>query len=118
MQIAQAIIRGLQFIWILLVTALIGNVIAGKTATNSAVNYAMFVAVFSWIVWLFGLAAIFVESIAFPIALVVLDSLAVVFNFIAGVVLAAKLDGARSCNNPVSCPPLPPLVSKQKSHGY
>ena len=98
----QALFRGIQFIWILLITALIGNVLAGKTETNSTVNYSMFVAAFCWIVWFFGIAAVFMESIAIPVALLILDGLATIFTFVAGVVLAKKLEGAHSCNNDVS----------------
>lgn len=99
MQVLQVALRAIQFVWILLITALIGNVIAGRTDTNSAVNYSMFVAVFCWLVWFFGIAAAFVESIAIPMALIILDTLATIFTFVAGVVLATKLDGAHSCNN-------------------
>ena len=102
MHLLQALTRGIQFLWILLITALIGNILAGKTATNSTVNYAMFTAAFCWIVWFFGLAAIFVESIALPVVLLVLDGMATVFTFVAGVVIAKKLGGAHSCNNDVS----------------
>lgn len=49
------------------------------------------------------MAAAFVEAIAIPIALLILDAFATLFTFIAGVVLAAKL-GAHSCNNQVSFP--------------
>ena len=99
---AQAILRALQFIWIILITALIGNVLAGKTGTNSTVNYAMYVAAFTWIAWLVGIAAIFVAGLAIPALVFVLDLLAAIFTFVAGVVLAKKLGGAHSCNNDVS----------------
>ena len=61
----------------------------------------MFVAAFCWIVWLFGIAAIFVEGLAIPAVLFVMDILAAIFTFVAGVVLAKKLEGAHSCNNDV-----------------
>jgi len=99
MGIVQIGLRSLQFLFTLLITALVGNVIAEAITGNaSAINYAIFVAVFSWIVLLYGFAAVFVESIAIPIALAVLDGLATLFTFIAGVVLAAKL-GVHSCGN-------------------
>jgi len=79
--------------------ALIGNVIATAFAGNpSAVNYAIFVSVFSLLVVLYGFAAAFVESLAIPIALAAADALATIFSFIAGVVLAAKLH-VHSCGN-------------------
>jgi fucose 4-O-acetylase-like acetyltransferase len=97
---AQVILRGSQFIWTLFITALIGNVIAEAFAGNpSSINYAIFVAVFSWISLLLGLVAAFMDM-ENPI-LIGLDAFAAGFTFIAGVVLAAKL-GVHSCGNVVS----------------
>jgi hypothetical protein len=95
--------RASEFVWTLLITALIGNVIAEAFSGNpSSVNYAIFVAVFSWIVLLIGLVVAFtdLENIILQV-LIALDALAVVFTFVAGVVLAAKL-GVHSCGNTVS----------------
>jgi hypothetical protein len=98
-QKSQLGLRASQFLWTLLITALVGNVIATAFAGNpSSINYAIFVAVFSWIVLLFGLAAAWMEQS--NIILIVLDALATIFTFIAGVVLAAKL-GVHSCGNRV-----------------
>jgi len=98
----QIALRSWTFLWTLLSLALIGNVIATAFAGNpSAVNYAIFVSVFSLLVVLYGFAAAFVESLAIPIALAVADALATIFSFIAGVVLAAKLH-VHSCGNAVS----------------
>jgi len=99
-QIAQLGLRGSQFLWTLLITALVGNVIATAFAGNQAsINYAIFVAVFSWLVLLFGIVAAWMEMS--NIILIALDALALIFTFIAGVVLAAKL-GVHSCGNVVS----------------
>jgi len=98
-ELAQIALRSIQFLWTLLITALVGNVIADAFAGNpSAINYAIFVAVFSWIVVFYGFAASFVEALAIPIVLLVLDGLATLLTFIAGVVLAAKLH-VHSCGN-------------------
>lgn len=95
----QVILRGSQFLWTLLITALIGNVIAEAFAGNpSSINYAIFVAVFSWLVLMFGLASAFVESLAIPIVQIVADGLAALLTLIAGIVLAAKLH-VHSCGN-------------------
>jgi len=95
----QVGLRSIQFILTLLITALIGNVIADAFAGNpSSINYAIFVAVFSWLVLIFGIAAAFIESLAIPMVLLVLDGLAMLLTFIAGVVLAAKL-GVHSCGH-------------------
>ncbi|KAH8796706.1 putative Non-classical export protein 2 [Hyaloscypha finlandica] len=94
---AQIGLRASQFIWTLLITALIGNVIAEAFSGNpSSVNYAIFVAVFSWIVLLIGIVAAVMDSE--NIILIALDTLAVIFTFVAGVVLAAKLH-VHSCGN-------------------
>jgi hypothetical protein len=96
-QIAQLGLRASQFLWTLLITALVGNVIATAFAGNeSSINYAIFVAVFSWLVLLFGFVAAWMDMS--NIILTALDALAAVFTFIAGVVLAAKL-GVHSCGN-------------------
>jgi hypothetical protein len=97
---AQIGLRASQFLWTLLITALIGNVIAEAFSGNpSSVNYAIFVAVFSWIVLLIGIVAAVMDSE--NIILIALDTLAVIFTFVAGVVLAAKLH-VHSCGNTVS----------------
>ncbi|OBT63129.1 hypothetical protein VE03_07824 [Pseudogymnoascus sp. 23342-1-I1] len=99
MSVVQIALRGVQFLWILLLTALIGNVLAGKTSDSPPTNYAMFTIAFCWLVWIYGVAAIFVEAVAIPVVLLILDAFATLFTFIAGVVLAKKLGGAHSCNN-------------------
>ncbi|KAI1875560.1 uncharacterized protein JN550_001846 [Neoarthrinium moseri] len=89
------VLRIVQLLWTLLITALIGNAIASyggaAGSAKSAINFAMFVAVLSWIASLYGLISSFVTAIASPIVLLALDALAVLFTFIAAVVLAAKL---------------------------
>jgi len=95
----QLALRSMEFVWTLLIMALVGNAIAMAFSGNPAsVNYAMFVAAYSMLVVLYGLAGVFIESLAMPLILLVLDGLATLFTFIAGVVLAARL-GAHSCSN-------------------
>jgi hypothetical protein len=85
-------IRLIQLLWTIIITGLVGNVIATATAGNpSSINFAIFVAVFSWLVILFALVGVFIEAFAVPIALLVLDGLATLFTLIAGIVLAAKV---------------------------
>jgi len=104
MDLWQMLLRGLQFIWVLLITALIGNVIALNYNGNmSAINFTMFVAVLSWLAVIYGLVASFVESIAIPIVIFVLDGAATLFTFISAVVLSAKL-GATNCSHPNKSP--------------
>lgn len=100
--IPQIALRSWTFLWTLLTLALIGNVIASAFAGNpSSINYAIFTSVFCMVVVLYGFAASFVDGLAIPIALMVMDALATMFSFIAGVLLAAKL-GSHSCGNEVS----------------
>ncbi|RYP03099.1 hypothetical protein DL764_005382 [Monosporascus ibericus] len=96
----RSVLRILQFLWVLLTTALIGNVIAtnGGDVGDSALNFAMFVCALSWIAVLYGLAMHFISAIAMPIVALVLDGLAVLFTLIAAIALAAKL-GTVNCSN-------------------
>jgi hypothetical protein len=100
--IAQTCLRAFQFIFTLLLTALVGNAIDNQIGGSPAsVNFAMFVAALCWIVVLYGLIAAFVESLAIPFVLIALDTLATLFTLIAGIVLAARLR-VHSCTNFVS----------------
>ncbi|KAJ8062546.1 hypothetical protein OCU04_009074 [Sclerotinia nivalis] len=96
--IAQIGLRSAQFITVLLSLALIAAAIDIQRASKDSVNYAMFTAVFSMIVVLYGLVAAFVESLAHPLVLAVMDGAALVFNLLAGIILAGYLR-VRSCGN-------------------
>ena len=104
MEIVNSAIRAFQFLWTLLLTALIGNVIASNhNGPMGSINLAMFTAVLSWLALIYGLVASFVSSLAMPLAMMVLDGLATLFTFITAVVLAARL-GAPNCSHIVSSP--------------
>ncbi|KAJ6440435.1 non-classical secretion pathway, nce2 component [Purpureocillium lavendulum] len=100
--ILNAIFRSLALLWTLLITALIGNVIAStnhaSTSANATINFTMFVAALSWVVCLYGLAAAFFTALASAVILLPLDILGVLFTFIDAIVLAAKLR-APNCGN-------------------
>lgn len=102
MEIIQIAIRGLQLLWIILLTALLGNVIAtsnnGSFVSAAAVNFSMFVTVLGWLVTIYGLAVAFVDSLAIPIVVMATDALVVLFTFIDAVVLAALL-GVPKCGS-------------------
>ena len=104
---AQIGLRTFQFVLVLLITALVGNAINNQISGSPAsINFVIFVAALDWIVVLYGLVAAFVESLAIPVVLLVLDGLGILFTFIAAIVLPAKLH-VHSCNNAVSqlcCP--------------
>ncbi|KAK7756004.1 hypothetical protein SLS62_001947 [Diatrype stigma] len=100
MEFIKSILRLLQLLWVLLATALLGNVVAtnGGRVGTPALHFTMFVCAISWLTVLYGLVAHFVAAIAVPIALLALDALATLFTFIAAVVLSAKLT-AVNCKN-------------------
>jgi len=93
-------LRGLEFLWTLLIMALIGNMIADAFGGNpSIVNYDMFVAVFAMLSLFYLIAIAFNEGFmghgAIPLALDVLNTL---FFFCGAVATAAKL-GVHSCGS-------------------
>ncbi|KAL7948913.1 putative non-classical export protein Nce102 [Trichoderma barbatum] len=95
----KILLRIIALIWTLLITALIGNVIAANVNGDmKTVNFTMFVAALSWVALLYGLFAVFVQSLALPVALLLLDGLATLFTFICAIVLAAELR-APNCGN-------------------
>ncbi|ORY59596.1 marvel domain-containing protein [Pseudomassariella vexata] len=102
MEFVYNILRIVQILWTLLATALIGNVIASnvnaQSSAESAINFTMFVLVVCWIAALIGLISSFVNALAIPIVLLSLDASAVLFTFIAAIVLSAKLT-AVNCGN-------------------
>ena len=101
MEKIQLLLRAIQLLFIIILTGLIGNIIATNVAAASsataAINFSMFVVVVSWLAALIGLATSLVERIALPvIALLGGDALATLFTFIDAVVLSAKL-GVVNC---------------------
>jgi len=97
--IPQIALRATQFVFTLLVLALVGDVIDDAFAGNpGGINWAMAVAAFSGMAVLYTITATFIESLAIPIVLKVVDGLLTLFTLIAGIVLAAQL-GVHSCGN-------------------
>lgn len=92
-------LRGLQFLWTLLILALVGNMIAESIAGDPAsINFAMFTAVFSMLSLFFLIASAVKGLMAnspIPLALDILNTL---FFFCGAVALSAYL-GVHSCNN-------------------
>ena len=102
MQVGQVAVRALQLVFVVILTGLVGDVIASAFSGNpSSVNFSMFVIVFAWLAVLYGLVAGVVTSLFIPVALLAIDAISIVLTFIAGTVLAAKL-GVHSCSNSVS----------------
>lgn len=103
MEKMQLILRAVQLLFLIILTGLIGNVIASNEhaagSATAAVNFSMFVIALSWVAALLGLTAGLVERIMLPVlALLAADGTATLFTFIDAVVLAAKLQ-AVNCSN-------------------
>jgi ABC-type dipeptide/oligopeptide/nickel transport system permease subunit len=93
-------LRAWEFLWSLLIMALVGNMIAEAFAGNpGTVNYSMFVSVFSMVSLFYLIPASWNSDWAFhPIIMVVVDVLNCIFFFCAAIALAAKLR-CHSCGN-------------------
>lgn len=102
MELIQIGLRALQLLWIILLTALLGNIIAtahnNALVSNAAVNFSLFVTVLAWLATLYGLALAFVTSLAIPIVVLAADAAVVLFSFISAIVLAALLR-TRNCGD-------------------
>jgi len=94
------ILRGTQFLFILIVMSLIGNVIAMAFAGNpSLVNYDMFVAAFAMLSLFYLIPAAWSDSfMGHALLPLLLDALNCIFLFCAAVATAAEL-GVHSCSN-------------------
>ncbi|KIX01059.1 uncharacterized protein Z518_10125 [Rhinocladiella mackenziei CBS 650.93] len=94
------ILRGLEFIFTLIVMALVGNIIATAFAGNPAsINFDMFVVTFGMLSLFYLIAVAFNDSFAgHPIIPIALDLLNTIFYFCAAVNMAAQL-GVHSCDN-------------------
>jgi hypothetical protein len=94
------ILRGVEFVFILIIMSIVGNMIASAFAGNpSLINYDMFVAAFSMLSLIYlGVCAFNDSFMGHPIIPITLDLLNVLFLFCAAVAMAAEL-GAHSCSN-------------------
>ncbi|KAJ5555347.1 hypothetical protein N7535_007782 [Penicillium sp. DV-2018c] len=93
-------LRASEWLWSLLVMALVGNMIAQSFAGDPAtVNYAMFTAVFSMFTLFYLVPASFnIDWAIHPIILIVVDALNCIFFFTSAIALAARLE-SHSCSN-------------------
>ncbi|GAB7350074.1 hypothetical protein MBLNU459_g0742t1 [Dothideomycetes sp. NU459] len=99
-KIVNIAMRATEFLWSLLIMALVGNMIATSYSGNpSIVNYDMFVAVFSMLTLFYLIPATIKESFqGHPLLMVVLDALNAIFFFCGAVAMAAYLH-VHSCSN-------------------
>ncbi|OWP06137.1 hypothetical protein B2J93_8520 [Marssonina coronariae] len=101
----QIALRAGQLLFAVITLALVGNVVDEAFAGNSSsINFALFVSILDFVFVLYGIAAIFFESLAFGFVGPSIDAVLAIFTFIAGTVLAAKL-GVHSCGNQVIISP-------------
>lgn len=93
-------LRAWEFLWTLLIMALIGNMIAEAFAGNpSSINYIMFVSAFSMFTLFYLFAASWnMDWAIHPIFMIILDALNCIFFFCGAIALAAKLT-CHSCTN-------------------
>ncbi|KAB8236094.1 hypothetical protein ETB97_009727 [Aspergillus alliaceus] len=93
-------LRVWEFLWTLLIMALVGNMIADSFSGNPAtVNYTMFVSAFSMFSLFYLVPASFnIDWAIHPIFMIILDILNAIFFLTAGIALAAKLE-CHSCSN-------------------
>ncbi|KAL1981755.1 hypothetical protein VTN96DRAFT_2182 [Rasamsonia emersonii] len=100
MRIVGLPLRGLEFVFTVIVMALVGNIIAQAFAGNPAtINYAMFCAAFSMVSLFYLIPATWNDGLAgHPIIVIIVDLLNAIFFLTSGIALAARLQ-AHSCTN-------------------
>ncbi|TKA30667.1 hypothetical protein B0A50_02387 [Salinomyces thailandicus] len=98
MNIINAAMCGLSFLWALLIMALTGNYIASGGG-SAMINFDLFVSIFAMLTLFYLLPASIKDSLAFhPIIPLVLNILNTIFWFIGGVATAAYLN-VHSCGD-------------------
>lgn len=95
----DTILRGLLFFFLIIALALTAALIEQSDQQNSQINFGLFSAIFGILFGVFyGLGVAFIESLAFPIVIAVIDFLDFIFLF-AGATSIASGIGAHSCTN-------------------
>jgi len=97
--ITNSVLRGLQFIFLVICLGLTGSLIENQFHHVNSVNFMMFASVWGLLFSVFyGLAALFISALAMPMILAVCDFLTVVFTFTAATALAVAIR-VHSCGN-------------------
>ncbi|CDR41256.1 CYFA0S06e04984g1_1 [Cyberlindnera fabianii] len=92
-------LRAFNFACLVIVLGLTGSLIHGQEHSNSRVNFAIFTAVFGIVFSsIYGLLANFIEFLAWPLILLILDVLNLIFTFASAVALAVGIR-VHSCTN-------------------
>lgn len=93
------ILRGILFLFLVITLGLTGSLIASSNHQNPQVNFGLFAAVFGLVFGVFyGIAAIWIRFLSFPIAIATIDFLNMIFTFAGATAIAAAI-GAHSCSN-------------------
>jgi hypothetical protein len=93
------VLRGLLFVWLLIALGLTGSLAATSNHQNPQVNFGVFAAAFGLLFGsIYGIAAAFIEFLAFPIIIAIFDFLNFVFLFAAATAIAAAIR-VHSCSN-------------------
>ncbi|CAM9023391.1 hypothetical protein WICANDRAFT_65819 [Wickerhamomyces anomalus NRRL Y-366-8] len=99
LSIADISLRGLNFVFLVIVLGLTGSLIAGQSRHNPQVNFALFAAVFGLVTSSFyGIIANFVSFLAWPLVIFIIDFLNFVFTFAGATALAVAIR-THSCTN-------------------
>ena len=96
------IVRGIQFLFVVIVLALAGALVANQPSGGapSQINYAIFVGVFSLLTWFYtaGASSFSPDGLGSPFVIVILDCLNLLFYFAGGIAMAVALQ-VHSCGN-------------------
>ncbi|KAI9797572.1 MAG: hypothetical protein M1835_007836 [Candelina submexicana] len=92
-RISNLALRGLQFLWALLIIALVGNMIHDAIGGNpSIVNYSIFVGVFAMLSLIYLIAGSVSEGLSgHPLGMVIVDAINTLLFFCGAVALSAQL---------------------------
>ncbi|KAI9699783.1 MAG: hypothetical protein M1836_002818 [Candelina mexicana] len=101
-RISNLALRGLQFLWALLIIALVGNMIHDAIGGNpSIVNYSIFVGVFAMLSLIYLIAGSISEGLSgHPLGMVIVDAINTLLFFCGAVALSAQLR-VHSCGRSV-----------------
>jgi fatty acid desaturase len=92
-------LKGVNFVFFVIVLGLTGSLISGQDGSSSRVNFALFAAVWGIVISsLYGFLSNFVEALAWPLLVFIFEFLTLVFTFAAATALAVGLR-VHSCTN-------------------
>lgn len=93
------VLRGVLALFLVITLGLTGSLIATQNHVNPQVNFGLFASVFGMVFGvLYGIGAAFIEALAFPIVIAVLDFFNFVFLFSAATAIAVAIR-VHSCTN-------------------